>query len=119
MCIVVKNAQRGVLVKLAGNIEPEPMTGQLVAHYDNTPQVPFGKFTLKLRQGATSPLVSPPACGTYAAEATLAPWSAPLVPRALASPFAIESGIGGAACPPDGVPPFHPSVAARTINTRA
>ncbi len=117
--IVVKSPARGIVVKLAGHIEPNPVTGQLVTTFDNNPQVPFSKFTLKLRQGATSPLVSPPACGTYTAEAALTPWSDPLTPLHVTSSFAIEQGIGGGACPAGGVPPFHPGLIGGTLNNNA
>jgi hypothetical protein len=117
--IVVKDPARGIIVKLAGKIEPNPVTGQLVTTFDNNPQVPFSKFTLKLRQGVTSPLVSPPACGTYTAEADLTPWSAPLSPQHQLSSFQIENGIGGGACPAGGVPPFHPGILAGTLNNSA
>jgi hypothetical protein len=114
--IVVKDPQRGIIVKLAGQIEPDPVTGQLTTTFDNNPQVPFSKFTLELRQGANSPLVSPPACGTYTAQADLTPWSAPLTPVPLTNSFQIENGIGGGACPAGGVPPFHPQVVSGTQN---
>jgi hypothetical protein len=118
--IVVKDPARGIVVKLSGHIEPNLVTGQLVTRFDNNPQVPFSKFTLKLRQGGTSPLVSPPACGSYTAEANLTPWSAPLSPQHIVSPsFAIEQGIGGGACPSGGVPPFKPEIVAGTLNSRA
>ncbi len=117
--IVVKDAERGIIVKLAGKIEPNPVTGQLVTTFEENPQVPFSKFTLKLRQGATSPLVSPPACGTYTAEAALTPWSEPLTPRLVNSSFQIENGIGGGPCPAGGIPPFHPSLIAGTLNNNA
>jgi hypothetical protein len=117
--IVVKDPERGIIVKLAGHIEPNPVTGQLVTTFDENPQVPFSKFTLKLRQGATSPLVSPPACGTYTAEGQLTPWSDPLVPRLVNSSFQIENGIGGGPCPAGGIPPFHPGIAAGTLNNSA
>ncbi len=117
--VVVKSAPRGILVKLAGHIEPNPVTGQLVTTFDENPQVPFSKFTLKLRQGATSPLVSPPACGSYTAEADFTPWSAPAAPQLLDSVFQIEHGIGGGACPAGGVPPFHPGLVAGTLNNSA
>ena len=48
----MKDPARGIIVKLAGHIEPNPVTGQLVTTFDENPQVPFSKFTLKLRQGA-------------------------------------------------------------------
>jgi len=118
--IVVKDPQRGIIVKLAGKIEPNETTGQLVTTFDGNPQVPFSKFTLKLRQGANSPLVSPPACGNYVAQADLTPWSTPGVPDHLSSPaFPIETGIGGGACPSGGVPPFAPGVTAGTLNNAA
>jgi hypothetical protein len=117
--IVVKDPQLGVIVKLAGHIEPNPVTGQLVTTVDEDPQVPFSRFTLKLRQGATSPLVSPSTCGTYTAEGALTPWSAPLTPVSVNSSFQIESGIGGGPCPAGGVPPFHPGLVAGTVNNSA
>jgi hypothetical protein len=117
--VTVKDPARGILVKLAGHVEPNPVTGQLVAKFAENPQVAFSRFTFKLRQGATSPLVSPPACGTYTAEADLTPWSEPLVPEHLDSSFEIEDGIGGGACPPGGVPLFNPGIVAGTLNNSA
>jgi hypothetical protein len=117
--IVVKSFERGIVVKLAGHIEPNPVTGQLVTRFDENPQVPFSRFTLKLKQGATSPLVSPPACGTYAATAELTPWSEPLEPVLSESQFQIENGIGGGACPPGGVPPFAPKLLSGTQQNSA
>jgi hypothetical protein len=117
--IVVKDPARGIIVKLAGHIEANPTTGQLTTTFDENPQVPFSRFTLKLHQGATSPLVSPPACGTYTAMADLTAWSAPLTSEALSSSFPIGNGIGGGACPAGGVPPFHPGLAAGTLNNNA
>ena len=109
--VVAKDPERGIFVKVAGKITPNPVTGQLVTTFENTPQQPFSKFTLKFRPGATAPLVSPPACGTYSAQAELTPWSAPLEPRLLASSsksFEITSGIHEGACPSGGVPPLKP-----------
>jgi hypothetical protein len=117
--IVVKDFERGIVVRLAGKIEPNPVTGQLVTTFDGTPQVPFSRFTLKLTQGVTSPLVSPPACGAYAATAELTPWSALSTPVFSQSQFQIEDGIGGGACPPGGVPPFAPKLLSGTQQNSA
>jgi hypothetical protein len=117
--IVVKDPKRGIIVKLQGHIEPNPVTGQLVTTFDENPQVPFSRFTLKLRQGATSPLVSPPACGSYTAEADFTPWSDPLTPLLQTSTFQIEHGIAGGPCPTGGIPPFHPGIVAGTLNNSA
>ena len=118
--IVVKDPARGIIVKLQGHIEPNETTGQLVTTFDENPQVPFSKFTLELDQDQTSPLVSPPACGSYTAQGELTPWSEPLSPQLVDSqPFAIENGIGGGPCPAGGVPPFHPGLVAGTVNNSA
>jgi hypothetical protein len=129
--IVAKSPARGIIIKLAGKIEPNPVTGQLVTTFgptpsfdgipasEGTPQQPFNRFTLKFRPGATAPLVSPPACGSYTAEGQLVPWSDPLLPQLAESSFQIESGIGGSACPAGGVPPFHPGIVAGTLNNSA
>jgi hypothetical protein len=112
--VVAKAPDRGVIIKAAGKIEPDPVTGQLRSTFYNNPQQPFSKLTLKFRQGATSPLVSPPACGSYTVLAELTPWSAPTQPRFLSNSFQIEKGIGGGPCPAGGVPPFKPIVLAGT-----
>jgi hypothetical protein len=117
--VVAKVPDRGIVVKTAGRVEPDPVTGQLTSTFQNTPQQPFNHFTLKFRQGATSPLVSPPACGSYTIQADMAPWSAPLEPRFQTNAFQIETGIGGGPCPAGGVPPFKPTVVSGTQDNNA
>jgi hypothetical protein len=117
--IVAKDPARGIVVRVAGKIEPNPVTGQLVTTFLNNPQQPFSRFTLKFRPGATAPLVSPPACGTYATQAALTPWSAPLEPRLVSSSFEISQGVHEGPCPTGGVPPFHPQIVSGTQNNDA
>jgi hypothetical protein len=118
--VVAKDPERGVIVKVAGKIEPDPVTGQLSTTFLNNPQQPFSRFTLKFRPGATAPLVSPPACGAYSTQAALTPWSAPLEPRLIAStPFEITQGVHEGPCPSGGVPPFKPLLVAGTQNNAA
>jgi hypothetical protein len=114
--IVAKNPQRGIIVKVAGQIEPDPVTGQLVTRFLNNPQQPFSRFTLKFRPGATAPLVSPQSCGTYTTQADLTPWSAPGEPQLVTSSFETTSGVHEGPCPSGGVPPFKPSVISGTQN---
>jgi hypothetical protein len=115
--VVAKDPAKGIIVKVAGKLEPNPETGQLVTTFDNNPQQPFSKFTLKFRAGATAPLVSPPTCGGYSTQAELSPWSAPGEPRFVSSqPFAITQGVHEGPCPSGGVPPFNPQVISGTNN---
>jgi hypothetical protein len=117
--IVAKDPQRGIIVKVAGQIEPNPVTGQLVTTFDNNPQQPFSRFTLKFHPGATAPLVSPPTCGIYTTQAELTPWSAPLEPQLVVSSFETTSGVREGPCPSGGVPPFKPQVISGTENNDA
>ncbi len=117
--VVAKAPDRGVIVKTAGKVTPDPVTGRLTSTFENTPQQPFSHFFLKFRQGAASPLVSPPACGTYTILADFTPWSAPEEPRFQSNSFQIEDGVGGGPCPSGGVPPFNPRVISGTQNNNA
>jgi len=117
--VVAKIPSRGIIVKTAGKVEPNPVTGQLTTSFDNSPQIPFNKFTLKFNQGATSPLSSPSACGTYTAEADLSPWSEPTTPRHLINSFEMTEGVHNGPCPSGGIPPFHPQLTAGSINNAA
>jgi uncharacterized repeat protein (TIGR01451 family) len=132
--VVARFPVRGVIVKVAGRVTPDPLTGQLVTTFEGIPTtfeglapqgglppVPFSVFTFSFRQGQTSPLVSPPTCGTgYAVHAELTPWSDPAEELMDASPpFEINQGFNGGACPAGGVPPFSPQVFAGTLDNDA
>jgi hypothetical protein len=108
--IVAKAPPRGIIVKVAGQVELNETTGQVVTTFDNNPQQPFSRFTLKFRPGATAPLVSPPSCGRYTSNASLTPWSVPASPRLLSSSFEVTRGVHEGPCPSGGVPPFAPHV---------
>ena len=88
--------------------------------FEDTPQLPFNRFTLAFRPGEAAPLVSPPACGSYSGWAQFTSWSEPEEVLTDASPaFPITQGVGGGACPSGGVPPFDPKVISGTVNNAA
>jgi hypothetical protein len=117
--MVIKIPDRGVLVKLSGEVSLDPNTGRVRTVFANIPPLPVTSFTLHFREGARAPLVTPPLCGTYETISNLAPWAAPLTPTRTETSFAITSGIGGGPCPANGVPPFAPGVSAGTLNNNA
>jgi hypothetical protein len=130
--VVARFSDRGVLVKVAGKVTADQATGQLVTIFERQPAlgslpglgglppVPFSSFTFKFNQGQTSPLVTPPVCGSYSVLAALSPWSEPQsVLMSLAPPFSITHGFDGGDCPWDGVSPFTPQVVAGTLNNEA
>jgi hypothetical protein len=117
--VVIKNPETGIMLRLPGKVEPNPATGQIVSVFDDLPQLPFSHFRLSFRQGQRSPLVTPPACGTYTTQAELTPWSNPNAVLHDASTFRVTTGVGGGACPSGGSPPFAPGLLAGTLNNAA
>jgi hypothetical protein len=117
--IVAKNPETGVLIKLAGKVTPNPVTGQLVTSFENTPELPFDHFNFHFREGQQAPLITPATCGTYTTQAVLTPWSDPMAPLTDTSSFTITKGFDGGACPTGGAPPFHPQIFSGTLNNNA
>ncbi len=67
----------GVHIKIRGTVTPDPKTGQVTTTFDENPELPFSELKLHLNGGSRATLANPSACGTYAAEADLTPWSSP------------------------------------------
>ena len=65
----------GLHVKLAGDIEPDPVTGQLTTVFRDLPQVPVGEVALNIFGGDRAPLKNPDTCGTYSTAYSFAPHS--------------------------------------------
>jgi hypothetical protein len=115
--VVLKNPETGILIKLAGRVTPNPITGRLTASFENNPQLAFDHFNLHFREGQQAPLVTPPLCGAYATQAALTPWSEPVAAIAETSTFTIAKGFDGGACPAGGAPPFQPQIQAGTLSS--
>jgi hypothetical protein len=113
--LVAKLPSRGVLVKLAGRIDPNPANGNLVASFEGLPQLPYSELNLTFRTGQRAFLVSPPACGAATSTSTLTPWAGSGVVQS-STATQIAAGIGGSPCPA-GPPPFNPSVVAGGVNS--
>ena len=116
--IVIKNANRGVLITQAAKVTPNPVTGQLVTTTEGMPQLPFSHFRLHFREGTRSPLATPPTCGSHAVKAKLTPWSGG-EPTTTTSAFEVISGPDAGPCPSGGLPPFRPGLIAGTLNNAA
>ncbi len=77
VAIYVATEADGVLIKLAGNVQPNPMTGQVTTTFDNSPQLPFTDFKLDFFGGQRATFTTPQACGIYTTTSDLQPWSSP------------------------------------------
>lgn len=115
---IARSAERGLIVKVAGRLIADPVTGQLVALFEELPQLPYGNLKVEFREGQRAPLVTPPACGSYGTRVAFRSWSQPQVLRAApGGSFQISSGPGGGPCPSGRA--FAPQATAGTLNSRA
>jgi hypothetical protein len=111
-------AQRGILVKLAGRVTPDPVTGRLTVTFENDPPLQFERFNFHFREGAQAPLISPATCGTYTTTALLTPYATPQDPLTDTASFQVTSGSEDTPCP-GSVPPFAPTITAGTLTNHA
>jgi hypothetical protein len=65
----------GAHVKIPGEIQADPKTGQLTSIFTDTPQLPVEDIELHVRGGSRGPLSTPGACGTYQTHFEFTPWT--------------------------------------------
>lgn len=114
--LVAKSPERGILVKVAGQIDPDPASGNISASFEGLPQLPYTNLEVNFRSGQRAPLITPPACGTATTQMALSPWSAGTKPISEVSFSPIKTGIEGGPCP-SGTPPFSPEAIAGGVNS--
>ncbi len=110
--VVVDDPTTGLVIKIPGNLTPDPNTGQITGVFDSSPQFPFSDLKLDFKGGPRGVLATPQSCGTYTTTSDLMPWSAPdSGPDATPfSGFPIDTGcVGG----------FAPAFTAGTVNPQA
>jgi hypothetical protein len=98
----------GVIVKLAGHVQADPVTGQLTTAFDDNPQLPFSRLHLAFDGGPHAALVLPQQCGSYTTTGTLTSWSGKTVPSNSAF------SVSGDAAECSGGMTFSPGFAAGT-----
>ncbi len=99
----------GVVVKQAGHLEADPLTGRLTATFDGIPQQPISSVKLDVFGGQRAPLIAPSSCGSAAVESTLEGWNGETVTHS--DPYAVS-------CTP-GLGAFSPSFVAGTTSNQA
>jgi hypothetical protein len=96
--LAVDDPATGVVVKLAGHLEANPVTGRLTTSFDDNPQLPFEDLKIQLFGGPRAALVNP-GCGSYAVSTVLTPWSSPVAAEPAGS-FTVNQGCGAAGFSP-------------------
>jgi hypothetical protein len=110
--IAVDDPTTGLIVKIPGEVRADPVSGQLTAIVDNSPQFPFSELTTHLFSGTRAPLRTPAVCGSYEVSSELTPWSAPQSgpPATPAAKFQISQNCAESAAEE----PNHPAFSAGT-----
>jgi hypothetical protein len=81
--IAVDDPIAGVVIKLPGKVETDPVTGQIANVFEQNPQLPFEDLKVDLFNGAKAPLRTPQTCGesasvpSFTTTTSLGPWTAP------------------------------------------
>ena len=119
--LVLDDPISGVLVKIPGKVEPDPVTGQLRTVVPQNPQLPVEEFSLHFSGGPRGVLTTPVTCGTYTTHAELTPWTSPGGATAFSDDsFKINSGANGSSCPAsEAAAPNKPSFEAGTVTPLA
>lgn len=98
--LTVEDPKTGIYAKLAGKLEPDPVTGQLTTRFEENPQLPLDHVRIHLFNGPRASLVTPATCGTHTTTSDLTPWSAPEGADAHPeSSFQTTAAPSGGACP--------------------
>jgi hypothetical protein len=116
--LVAKSSERGILVKVPGRVDADPVTGRLTADFDKLPQLPYSSLIVHFREGQRSPLATPVRCGTYATSTDMTAWRDPNLTRHTDSAVAINAGVSGGPCPA-GPFPFAPQATGGMSNSQA
>jgi hypothetical protein len=115
--LIAKSPERGILVKVAGQIDPDPTTGSLSASFQTLPQLPYTDLEVNFRSGQRAPMITPPFCGAARSQIELGAWAAGLKPLSAHTDSAIETGIERGPCPTGATPPFKPEAVAGGVNS--
>jgi hypothetical protein len=116
MYLVAQDPVSGTVVVLPGVVHLTS-SGQIVATFEDNPQLPFEDAELHFFGGERAPLTSPSRCGPYTTQAEYTPWSGAGAVDA-SSMFDVTSGPNGSACPGSSLP-FSPSLTAGTTSIQA
>jgi hypothetical protein len=115
--IAVEDPQTGVVVKLAGKVEPDPVSGQLRTIFTENPQLPFEDVEVEFFGGPRGALSTPPTCGTYTTATALTPWTSPEGETDFPTDsFSVTSAPSGPCAPTEAQLPNAPSFEAGTVS---
>ena len=106
IALVLENKERGISVRLPGQIRANKDTGRLETTFDNNPELPVSDLSLQFKDGPNAPLATPPTCGEKTITTKLTSWGGQTVTRTSGFTIDCTPGLGG----------FGPSFAAGAVD---
>jgi hypothetical protein len=114
-----ESARYNVAVRLIGNVQANPQTGQLMTTFKDAPQVPFTSVKVQF-DGSKGVLTSPPTCGPNVSSHAMTSYSGTSDQGPKDKGFTLTNAPGGGACAKGlGDRPFSPSFAAAPASDQA
>ena len=92
-----KSPRYGITVRIKGEVEPNPVTGQLTTTFKENPEQPFSSAALHFNGGNLAPIANPLACGTATTTTVFAPFTGAGL-KGSASPFTVDANGKGGGC---------------------
>jgi len=114
--LVAKLPSRGVMIRLAGKIDPNPADGTVTATFEGLPELPYNDLQMNFRAGQRAFLISPPSCGEAITHTEMTPWSNEVTISGTPTSSDISSGVDFGACP-TGTAPFKIEAVTGGINS--
>jgi len=95
--IVAEDPFSTASIKLAGELDADPVTGRLTLTLPELPQLPISGLHLRFFGGARALLTTPGTCGDATSAIDLTPWSGS-TSTTYSSSFEIDAGPNGGSC---------------------
>jgi hypothetical protein len=116
--IDAESTDRGLSIRLLGNVSANPQTGQLTAQVREAPQLPFTSVRVTLDAGKGT-LTSPPTCGPNKTAHAMTAWSGTPDGGPPDKGFTLTSAPGGGPCAKTPAErPFGPSFGSHDSNPK-
>ena len=118
--LVIQEPERGILVKLPGRVDLDPVTGQITTTFDDLPQLPSSDVQISVKGGLRAGLVNPQTCGKKTITADLYTWQDPQTAHPVTDSYEITQNPDGSPCHPNlSERPFDPDLSGGTVNNLA
>jgi hypothetical protein len=95
LALVLQNKDRGIDVRLPGQVRVDEATGRIETTFDNNPELPVSSIELTLKGGPRAPLATPPTCGPKTVSTVLTSWGGQTVSRSSTFNVDCTAGLGG------------------------